>query len=255
MNLDLSQRHALVTGGSSDIGRAICLELAKSGSEVSFAYFSDHEGAARTEEALAAVMKRPPLKLRVNFGDKTSTADFVKQVRDKLPRVDVLISNAASGVFKPALELTARHLGWAMEVNGYALLNVVQGLMGEPALLPRGASIVCLSSLGAVRAIPQYGALAASKAALEALARQLALELGPRGIRLNVVSPGLIETRALQLFPNREQLLEAANARTPMGRLATAEDVARVVVFLASEAAQMIHGQTIDVDGGYAIVG
>ena len=259
MRLELTGKQALVTGASGDIGRAICRLLASAGAEVGLAYFSDHEGAQATAEALKTLQKGPPAVLRVNFGDAKSSEAFLAEVRGKFDRIDILVHAAASGVFRGVEELTTRHLQWAMDVNAKSLFRLVQGFLkveaGRDALLSRGSSIVVLSSLGAIRAIPQYTAVAASKAALEAIARQLALELGPKGVRLNVVSPGLVETRALQHFPNRVELVGVASSRTPLGRLTTPEDVANVVGFLCSDAAAMVHGQTLHVDGGYSIVG
>lgn len=258
-SVDLAGKRALVSGGSSDIGRAICLRLARAGATVAFTYFSDHEGAAATRQALCELGSPPRSVLRVNFGDEASSQDFVARLQAELEAVDLLISNVASGVFRDATALSARHLKWTFDVNARSLLTLVQGCLAErpaaPPLLHTGAAIVAISSLGAVRAIPQYTALGASKAALESLARHLALELGPRGIRINLVSPGIVSTRALAQLPNRQQLLEIAASRTPLARLCTPDDVAEVVAFLASPAAAMIHGQTLHVDGGYSIVG
>lgn len=257
--LDLSGKQALVTGASGDIGRAICRLLASAGAEVGIAYFSDHERARAIAAELEALRARPPALFRVNLGDAESSAAFLAEVRARFERIDLLVHNAASGVFRGVRELTTRHFDWAMDVNAKSLLNLVQGLLkvedGRGPLLARGSAVVALSSLGAVRAIPQYAAVAASKAALEALARHLALELGPEGVRINVVSPGLVLTRALEHFSNRAHLVEVASSRTPLGRLTTPEDVANVVGFLCSDAAAMIHGQTLHVDGGYSIVG
>jgi enoyl-[acyl-carrier protein] reductase III len=256
---ELTGKKALVTGGSGDIGRAICRRLAARGAEVHFAYLSDHDAAKQTEKLLSDRQQHPPRVFRVNFGDAQSSARLIDEVRSTIDRIDILVHNAASGVFRPALELSPRHLQWAFDVNAKSLLTLVQGLLEDGArascLLGKNSSIIALSSLGAVRAIPEYAAVAASKAALEAIARHLALELGPKGIRINVVSPGLVLTRAIEHFANREHLLQVAGARTPLGRLATPEDVANTVAFLASDAAAMIHGQTIHVDGGYSIVG
>jgi enoyl-[acyl-carrier protein] reductase III len=256
---ELEGKRALVTGGSGDIGRAICRVLAAAGAEVGFAYFSDHDGAGATSAMLSELGREKPRAFRVNFGDEGSAKQFVDEVQQAYDRVDILVHAAASGVFRGVEALTARHLAWTFDVNARSLLALIQALRapepGRGPRLGRGASIVALSSLGAVRAIPQYAAVAASKAALEALCRQLALELGPEGIRVNVVSPGLVETRALAHFPNRAQLVEVASQRTPLGRLTTPEDVANVVSFLCSDAARMVHGQTLHVDGGYGIVG
>lgn len=259
VHVDLTGKKALVTGGSGAMGRAICVGVAAAGAEVAFTYFSNREGAEATLAELARAGNAGAHMIRANFGDAASAAGVVAEVRGRLGRVDCLISNAASGVFRMATEVTPRHLQWTLDVNARAVLGLVQGLLhaseDTPALMGKGARIVALSSLGAVRAIPQYTALAASKAAMEAIMRHLALELGPLGIGVNIVSPGLVDTPALQHFPNREHLIAVAGSRTPMARLTTAEDVAAVVLFLCSEASAMIHGQTIHVDGGYSIVG
>ena len=138
-----------------------------------------------------------------------------------------------------------------MDINAGALLSLAQhavGLMGD-----RGGSIVAVSSLGAVRAIPNYAAVGASKAALESLVRHLAVELAPRGVRVNAISAGVVDTDALKHFPNREQLLAESARKTPAGRLTEPRDVADAVLFLSSSLASMMVGQTITVDGGYAI--
>jgi len=167
-------------------------------------------------------------------------------------RLDILVSNAASGVLKPVLELTERHWNWAMDINARALLTLVQH--GVP-LMQRGSRVIAVSSLGAIRAIENYTAVGASKAALESLVRHLAVELGRMGINVNTVSAGAVDTDALKHFPNREQILAAAMERTPLGRLTTPDDVADIALFLCSKLATMIQGQVITVDGGYAIRG
>lgn len=261
MRVDLSGKCAFVTGGSGDIGRAICAALGRAGVQVAFTYFSDREGADKTLAALAEATPEAtpePIVLRGNFADQKSTASVLAQVREQLPRVDIFISNAASGVLRPLSQLKQRHFQWTLDVNARAFFTMAQGLTerstDEGPLMVRGGRIVALSSLGASRAIPQYTVVGASKAALESLARHLALDLGPSGINVNVVSPGIVETKALQAFPNRAQLLDVASRRTPLGRLTRPDDIASVVLFLCSEAAAMIHGQTIHVDGGYTVV-
>jgi len=115
-----------------------------------------------------------------------------------------------------------------------------------------GASIVAISSLGSVRVLENYSLVGTSKAALEALVRYLAVELAPRGIRVNAVSAGVVETGALEHFPNKEEML-ASGARNPVGRIVTPEDIAGVVSFLCSADAEMIRGQTIVIDGGWSL--
>ena len=120
--------------------------------------------------------------------------------------------------------------------------------------MPAGASIIGVSSLGSVRVLENYVLVGTSKAALEALVRYLAVELAPRGIRVNAVSGGVVDTDALDHFPNREQMLSGSLARTPAGRLVEPRDVADAVAFLCSPGAEMIRGQTIVVDGGFSLV-
>lgn len=265
MRVDLSGKFALVTGGSGDIGRAICTALCRAGARVAFTYFSDREGADRTVAALekchqesSSETSLEPIVLRANFADDKSTARVLEQIHNRFQRIDIFVSNAASGVLRPLSQLKQRHFQWTIDVNARAFFTVAQDLTGRVAerspLMGSGGRIVALSSLGATRAIPQYTVVGASKAALESLTRHLALDLGPLGISVNAVSPGIVETKALQAFPNRAQLLDVAARRTPLGRLTTPDDVAQVVLFLCSEAAAMIHGQTIHVDGGYTVV-
>jgi enoyl-[acyl-carrier protein] reductase III len=120
--------------------------------------------------------------------------------------------------------------------------------------MPEGSSIVALSSLGAQRVLENYVLVGASKAALESIVRHLAVELAPRGIRVNTVSAGVVETDALDAFPNREQMLSWSKARTPAGRLVEPGDVAGAVCFLCSPEAEMIRGQTLIVDGGFSLL-
>ncbi len=254
LHVDLNGKTALVTGGSGSIGRAICARLARAGARVAFTYFSNHEGADETAALLREIRDEEPGVIRANLGHKSAVEEIVAGVREHLGAVDIFVSNAASGVLKPTTELTQKHWDWTFKVNAQGFLFVAQALIGgDEPLMGEGGRILALSSLGATRAIPQYAMVGASKAALESLARGLALELGPRGITVNVVSPGVIDTWALQQFPNREQLLEVSMLKTPTGRLATPEDVAGTVLFLCAEEASMIHGQTIHVDGGYSI--
>ncbi len=256
MHIDLSGKTALVTGGSGSIGQAICVQLARSGADVAFTYMSDRDSAEQTLQKITGQGRRGFL-IKSNFGDAKSTMSVVPSLREFTSTVDVLVSNAASGVIRPIGELLDRHWQWCMDINARALLRIVQGLTcaadDAPAFAPQGR-IVAIGSLGALRAIPQYGAVGASKAALESLVRHLAYELGPQGITANVVSPGIIKTKALDHFPNREELLDVALRKTPVGRLARPEDVAQVVAFLCSEQAALISGQTIAVDGGYSSV-
>ena len=190
--------------------------------------------------------------LRAHLGRDKSIADLLAKLEPIGP-FDVFIHNAASGVLKPLDELTTKHWDWTHQINVRSFFTIVRSLNQSKGLRDNGR-VIALSSLGALRAIPQYSVVGSSKAAIESLVRHLAAELGSRGITANVLSPGVIDTWSLKQFPNREDLLAVATMRTPMGRLATPLDVAKTARFLCAEEAAMITGQTITVDGGYSIL-
>ena len=251
MELGLRGKRALVTGSSRGIGRAIALSLADAHVDVAINFFRHRSPAEAVAKEIEARGARA-LLVRGNVADPSHVLRMFDEIEQAWGGLDILVSNAASGVLKPVSELTLHHFHWTMDINAAALLPLVQGLLRLPAAGPR--SVVAVSSLGAIRAIPNYTAVGASKAALESMVRHLAAELAPQGVRINAVSAGTVDTDALKHFPNREQLLQESARRTPAGRLITPQDVANVVVFLCSEYASMIHGQTVVVDGGYSIL-
>ncbi len=252
IEINLQGQVALVTGGSRGIGRAIALRLAEAGAHVAINYLRQRTAAEETVAAIRA-LGRQALAIRANVGEHEAIEEMVGEIKKEFGRLDILVSNAASGVLKPALELTEKHWHWTMDINAGTLLPLTQHAV--PLMGNRGGHIIAVSSLGSVRAIPNYAAVGASKAALESLVRHLALELAPQKISVNAVSAGVVDTDALSHFPNREQLLSHSAERTPTGRLTTPEDVADAVLFLCSGLSAQIQGQTIVIDGGYSITG
>jgi enoyl-[acyl-carrier protein] reductase III len=241
----LKESTVLVTGGSRGIGRAIALRLAELGAaRVAIGYLRGDAAAEETAEALRA-LGAEPLLVRGNVA-----SDRVAREVAQLGPLRVLVHAAATGVIRPALESEDKHWDWTHAANARALLSLARA--ATPQMTP-GSTIVAISSLGSSRVLDNYALVGTSKAALEALVRYLAVELGPRGIRVNAVSGGVVETGALEYFPNRDEML-AMGARNPAGRLVTAEDVAAVVAFLCSPGAEMIRGQTIVVDGGWSLL-
>jgi enoyl-[acyl-carrier protein] reductase III len=164
---------------------------------------------------------------------------------------DAVVHNAATGVIRPALETDDKHWDWTLAANARALLSLARAC--APGM-PTGSSIVGVSSLGSSRVLENYVLVGTSKAALESVVRYLAVELAPRDIRVNAVSAGVVETEALDYFPNKEQMLTSSRERTPAGRLVEPEDMAAAVLFLCSPDAEMIRGQTLIVDGGYSLL-
>ena len=242
---------ALVTGAARGIGRAIAIKLATEGADVAVNYYNSHEDAEALCTELRALGRRA-IAIQGSVGVPDSVDDMFGALTREFDRLDIVVSNAASGVLKPVLDMGLKHFRWCMETNALAVNLLAQRAV---PLMKNGGRIIAMSSLGAQRAMPGYGFIGASKAALEALARALAQELGPRGIRVNVVSAGVVDTDALTYFPNREELLANFAARAPAGPVLTPDDVAGAVYLLCLPEASMINGHTLVVDGGFAISG
>ncbi len=236
--------NVLVTGGSRGIGRAIALRFARNGaSRVAIGYMRNDRAAEETAEELQAAGAEPIL-VRGNI-----TSSRVLDEVAALGPLDVLVHNAASGVVRDALDTDEKHWDWTLGANARALLELAKAAAPQ---MPAGSSIVGISSLGAQRVLAGYTLIGVSKAALEALVRYLAVELAPSGIRVNAVSAGVVETGALEHFPNREEMLVAGRSN-PAARLVAPEDVAAAVAFLCSPDAEMIRGHVLVVDGGFSL--
>lgn len=247
----LSNRVALITGGARGIGRATAMKLAHAGADVAIVYFNSSDEAATVVSEIESLGRRA-VAIQANVADHASVKSMFEVFKQHFSQLDILVSNAASGVLKPALKMSTKHFRWCMETNALALNHLVtEGRI----VMSRGASVIALSSLGAHRAIPNYAFIGASKAALEALVRSLSLELAVDGIRVNTISAGVVDTDALKHFPNREVLLDQYQARSLAGRPMTPEDVADGVYLLCLPEANMLMGQTIFLDAGYAVTG
>ena len=243
--MSFSGRSVFVTGGSRGIGREIALRFAAEGaSKVAIGYLRNDRAAEETAEELRKRGAEPAL-VRGNV-----SSERVAREVGELGPLDVVVHNAATGVIRAALETEDKHWDWTLAANARALLSIARE--AAPSM-PEGSAIVAVSSLGAQRVLENYVLVGASKAALEAVVRYLGVELAPRGIRVNAVSGGLVETGALEHFPNRDEMLKAGRERTPAGRMVEPGDIADAVLFLASPQASMIVGQTLIVDGGYSL--
>lgn len=241
----------LIAGGTRGIGRAISLQFARSGARVVANYVRDEQAA----QALLAEAAREDLGLTVCRADLTSAkglAKLDKEVETVLRDLSGLVFCAATGVHRSFEGMTDRHFDWTFSLNVRAFFDLAL------LLLPRfrgSASIVVLSSQGARQVVPSYSLVGASKAALEALARHMAVELAPRGIRVNILSPGAVRTGAWSAMPDGEARLAGAAKRSPLERLTSPEEAALAAQFLCSEAARGIVGHTLVVDGGMSLIG
>jgi enoyl-[acyl-carrier protein] reductase III len=239
-------RAVLVTGGTRGIGKAIALRFVSLGAKkVALGYLRNDSAA---EEAAEEVRKAgaEPVLVRGNVASDRVVQEFASH-----GPYDAVVHNAATGVIRAALETEDKHWDWTLAANARALLSLARAC--APDMKP-GSSFVGVSSLGSTYVLENYILVGTSKAALESVVRYLAVELAPRGIRVNAVSAGVVETEALDHFPNREQMVNAARARTPAGRMVEPDDVAAAVTYLCSPDAEMVRGHTLIVDGGYSLL-
>jgi enoyl-[acyl-carrier protein] reductase III len=242
---DFAGQRALITGGGRGIGAEIARRLAACGAHVTINYLHDEASARKTAEAIEQAGGSAAIA-QANMVDPGAIAALTARVSAE--GVDIVIHNAALGSFKPLHKVKANQWDLTMNVNARALLLLAQGTLAS--LESRKGRIVSISSLGSVRVLPSYGAIGVSKAALESTTRYLASELAPRGIRVNAVVGGLLDTDASRLHPDFDALTEEALARTPIGRLIRTSDIADTVLFLCSPLAEAVVGQMIVVDGG-----
>lgn len=243
---------ALVTGSSRGIGKKTAIRLAQAGYDIVINYVRNKTAAEETAKEIEQI-GRKALVVRAHVGDLEKVKAMFQKIDEEFGRLDIFINNAASGVLRPAMEVEEKHWDWTMNINSKALLFCAQ----EAAKLMEkndGGKIVSISSIGSIRVLENYTLVGVSKAALEALTRYLAVELAAKNIVVNAVSGGAVDTEALEHFPNREELLEDAKRNTPAGKMVEMEDLVHAIMFLISEEASMIRGQTIIVDGGRSLL-
>jgi len=250
-NLFALSGRVLVTGGTRGIGRAISLRFAKAGASVIANYVRNQ----KTADDLKASADREGLRIQLCRADVTTPQgieQIERAIQDSGEPLTGLVYCAATGVHRILSELTTRHFDFTFSLNVRAFFELTKALLGR---FSERSSVLAVSSMGAQRALPYYSLVGSTKGALEALARHLAVELAPRGIRVNILVPGTIATDVWKTLPDAEDRLATAIRRTPIQRLVTPEEVAWAAQFLCSGAAAGIVGHALVVDGGAGIVG
>jgi NAD(P)-dependent dehydrogenase (short-subunit alcohol dehydrogenase family) len=240
----LRGRIALVTGASRGIGAATAFALDQAGARVAL--------VARSRaglEAVAGTLSHDPIVVVADLAHPDTPEGVARDLVESVGGVDILVNNAARAARVPTVDLDAASIDDLLAVNVRAPLLLIAALL--PPMLDRGAGcIINLSSVSALVGTPRRAAYAASKGAVDAMTRSLAIELGPSGIRVNSVAPGVVDTDLWARNKAIPGVIEMIEGQTPLRRWARPADVADVIVFLASDAARFVTGETIAVDGG-----
>lgn len=268
MNKDkLEGRWALILGASSGFGAATARALSSAGMNIFGVHLDPRATLPRAKQVIADVeaQGREAVFFNTNAADARKRARVLNQIEEKLAEdpasgIHFVLHSLAFGTLLPFIADTPEEavnesqMDMTLRVMAHTLVYWVQDLVQRNLLVP-GSRVYALSSAGAVRMAPMYGAVSAAKAALESHARQLALELGPRGICVNCLRPGVTDTPALRAIPGHEDYAAEALRRNPGGRMTTPEDVAKTLVALADPDVAWISGAVIPVDGGEIVVG
>jgi NAD(P)-dependent dehydrogenase (short-subunit alcohol dehydrogenase family) len=246
----LRKKSFLITGGTRGIGRAISLRFARAGAKVIANYLRNEEAAGHVR----AIVEKEGLDIVLCRADLTTERGLEQMsncVDEQCPQLTGLVHCAATGIHRRLEDLTETHFDWTFNLNVRVFFRLTKNLL---ARFSEGSSILAVSSWGALRALPYYSLVGSSKGALEALARHLAAELAPRGIRVNILTAGTVLTDVWKALPDSEARIAEALRRIPVGRLITAEEVASAAQFLCSDAAAGIVGHTLVIDGGAGIM-
>ncbi len=242
---------ALITGSSRGIGRAIALRLASEGAAIVVNYRRNPEHA----EAVVSEVQRlgsTAITAQADMSNSDDVRAMFQRVKDHFAHLDIFVANAAATSFRPLLRQGEHNITRTFDLTVKGFLMAVQAAV--PLMQGRRGKIVTISGIDSLRALSGHGLLGAAKAALENLTMYLAHELGPLGIAVNGINPGLIETDSSKMYSGGEegyaQYVRDVLPQTPAGRVGRPEDVAAVTAFLCSEDADFIRGQTLLVDGG-----
>ena len=252
MSYDFKNKIALVTGSGRGIGKVTAVHLARQGADIVINYLRKRTAAEETAREIESLGRRV-LLVKADMGEPEEIDQLFAEIETSFGGLDILVNNAASGYARPVMEQKVKGWDWTMNINARAALFTSQKAV--PLMQKRGGgAIVNVSSIGSARTLPDYVVIGASKSALEAVTRYCAVEFSKYNIVVNAVSPGIINTDALNYFSlGRDTMVQGAADRTPAGRIVEPQDVANCIAFLCSPEACMIRGQVIVIDGGYLI--
>ena len=247
--LDLSGKVALITGASSGIGAATAELFTNLGARVAIGYFHNEAGANQFRDKIKA-SGGAAIAIRADVSQPDQIEPMIEQVTSALGPIDILVNNAGSLIERQQIsQMTSERWDDVMNLNLKSAMLCSKVV--APSMIERksGAIVNVVSIAGRTGGGPGAGAYAAAKAGLIALTKAAAKELGPHGVRVNAISPGVIDTPFHEVFSTPEMMRNFA-ATTPLGRIGTPAECARVIAFLASDAASFIVGETIEVNGG-----
>jgi enoyl-[acyl-carrier protein] reductase III len=249
--IDFKDKVALITGGTRGLGRAIALTLARDGATIALNYRRDEDSANRTLAEIRALAPRSIL-LKADMEEDAQVRALVEDAGKALGRIDILVVNAAATAFKPLLAVKPHNLTrtFNLSIGGFvAAVQETSKFMGD------GGRILMISGVDSMRYLPRHGVLGAAKAAMEAMVRDFAFELGPRGITVNGVNFGMIDSDSSRIYfgEDFERVLRVTAARTALKRLPELEEIAAVVALLCTPQAGYLTAQTIMVDGGLTL--
>ncbi|HEV2439313.1 MAG TPA: SDR family oxidoreductase [bacterium] len=259
------RRWAVILGASSGFGEATGLELARAGYDIIGVHLDRKTTMPHVEEVIGGIRAtgRAAVFFNVNAADPERRVEVLARAREEAGTDDtvaVLLHSLAFGNLRPYIAesaeeaVTPAQMDMTLSVMAHSLVYWTQDLVYS-TLMRRGGKIFAMTSAGAMRVLPNYGAVSAAKAALESHIRQLAMELAPRGIAINGIRAGVTDTPALRKIPGNEAIVETAMRRNPSGRLTTTHDVARAIAALCRPGTEWITGNVIGVDGGEEVVG
>jgi 3-oxoacyl-[acyl-carrier protein] reductase len=245
----LTGKVAVVTGASKGIGAAIAKHLAAEGAAVVVNYSSSKEAAQRVVGDITNQGGRA-VSVKANLAKKADIDQLFAETKKTFGQIDILVNNAGIYEFSPVENITEEHFRKQFDLNVLGLTLTTQAALKQ--FNPKGGSIVNISSIVSTLGVPAAAVYSGTKGAVDAITRSLAKELGPRGIRVNAINPGMVETEGFQAAGIAESdMRKQVEAQTPLGRIGQPDDIAKAAVFFASADSAWVTGETLTVAGGY----